>query len=262
MGDSCLPRENLLLVWGGDAIMETMTPKHGSRYTIVTLFVLFGFVASSARADIYTYTDKRGVVHFTNIRKKARKGRKWKVLYRTGPGKASAIRGCKRCDKVPARDTSPERYTRYDKYILGASRLYKIPVSLIKAVILAESDFDPRVVSSAGAKGLMQLMPVTARDMGVVNVFDPRENIYGGVRFLRVLANMFNGDLVLTIAGYHAGPGSIRKYRGIPPYKTTHQYVRAVLWRYYRYRKKALGKARARTRTQPRTAPRPAARRR
>lgn len=202
----------------------------------------------TAHADIYTYTDKKGVVHFTNIRKNLRKrGRKWKVLYRTGPGKASAIRGCKRCDKVPARDSSPQRFTRYDTYIRGASQLYKIPVPLIKAVIQVESDFDPRVVSSAGAKGLMQLMPVTARDMGVVNVFDPRENIYGGVRFLRVLANMFNGDLVLTCAGYHAGPGAVKKYRGIPPYKTTHKYVRAVLWRYYRFRRKQRKPVRTKT---------------
>lgn len=198
--------------------------------------ILVCWPQSRAEADIYSYTDKKGVVHFTNIRKP---GRKWKVLFRTGPGKASAVRRCKNCDKIPARDRSPERFTRYDTYIHGASRLYKIPVLLIKAVISVESDFDPRVVSSAGAKGLMQLMPVTARDMGVVNVFDPRENIYGGVRFLRVLANMFNGDLVLTLAGYHAGPGAVRKYRGIPPYRTTHQYVRAVVSRYYVYRRRS-----------------------
>jgi soluble lytic murein transglycosylase-like protein len=179
------------------------------------------------------YKDKNGVTHFTNIKPR---GGRYKRLYKTGPGKA-ARRRCKGCDIVPAKDASADRFTRYDKFIYGAARLYKIPVALVRAVIESESDFDPRVVSSAGAKGLMQLMPLTAKKMGVTDVFDPRENIYGGTRYLRVMANTFNGNLVLTVAGYHAGPGAVARYKGVPPYVTTHKYVRVVIRRYYKYQK-------------------------
>jgi soluble lytic murein transglycosylase-like protein len=152
---------------------------------------------------------------------------------KTGPGKASAPRG-RKVDRVPPRDHSAKRYHRYDHHIEEAAALYHIPVPLVRAVISVESDFDPRVVSRAGAQGLMQLMPFISKGMGVVDPFEPRQNIFGGVRLLRILANQFAGDLVLTIAAYHAGAGAVRKYRGIPPYETTQKYVRWVLSRYYR----------------------------
>jgi hypothetical protein len=187
----------------------------------------------SAFADIYMREGDNGVLHFTNMPR----GRGWKRVYRTGPGKASAIRGsCANCDLVPPRDHSPDRATRFDALIRGASTLYQIPESLIRAVIQVESDYDPHVVSRAGARGLMQLMPAAQRDMGVLDVWDPRQNILGGTRLLRVLANRFAGDLVLTIAAYHAGAGAVDRYRGIPPYETTQTYIRMVLERYYRLR--------------------------
>jgi soluble lytic murein transglycosylase-like protein len=186
-----------------------------------------------ARADIYSYIDRDGVVHFTNM---PRRSKKWKRIMKTGPGKASAIRG-RKVDRIPPRDRSRTRYHRYDRHIQEASALYHIPIPLIRAVIKTESDYDPRVVSRVGAMGLMQLMPSLAKGMGVENAFEPRQNIFGGVRFLRVLANRFGGDLVLTIAGYHAGPGAVKKYGGIPPYQTTQRYVRAVLSRYYKNRR-------------------------
>lgn len=194
-----------------------------------------------AAADIFMYKDKNGVTHFTNI--KPKRG-KYKRLYKKGPGKAARKR-CKGCDVVPAKDSSRARFSRYDKFIYGAARLYKIPVALIRAVIESESDYDPRVVSSAGAKGLMQLMPLTAKAMGVTDVYDPRENIYGGTRYLRVMANTFSGNLVLTVAGYHAGPGAVAKYKGVPPYVTTHKYVRVVIRRYYKYQKREAAKRKA-----------------
>jgi len=92
------------------------------------------------------------------------------------------------------------------------------------------------VVSRAGAMGLMQLMPLTARSMGVFDPFDPRQNILAGARYLRILANRFKGDLVLTVAAYNAGEGAVDKYEGIPPYKETQRYVRRVLKHYYAYR--------------------------
>lgn len=200
------------------------------------LGVLLGLlVPALAAADIYTYTGPDGVVHFTNLEPRGTARKKWKRLYRTGPGKASAIRGaCKHCDVVPATDRSPGRYARYDAHILEAADLYQIPESLVRAVIRVESDYDPRVVSSAGAKGLMQLMPSVVKDMRVRDVWDPRENILGGTRLLRILANKFDGDLALTIAAYHAGAGSVLKYGAVPPYETTQLYLKMVLKRYYR----------------------------
>lgn len=189
-----------------------------------------------------------GVVEFTN---KTPRGKHWKVLFKTGPGKAAALRGA--TDLVPPRDVSPTRYTRFDRDILDGEAFYGIPEPFIRAVIKTESDFDPRVVSSAGAEGLMQLLPGTARLMGVTDIFDPRQNIMGGTRYLQVLARRFcktpaggAGDKPLTVcsadekvkvvAAYHAGPAAVEKYGGIPPYETTHAYVAMVLRRYDQYR--------------------------
>ena len=202
---------------------------------------------SLARADVYSYEDKDGTVHFTNVRPVGGNTHQWKTLYKNGPGKAGAISGAapptsfagcaaSRADVVPATDRSPERYSRYDAYIAEASRLYALPEALIRAIIKAESDYDPRVVSCADAKGLMQLMPDVQREQKVDHVFEPRENILGGSRLLRVNANRFRGDIVLTIAAYHAGPGAVLKYKGVPPYETTQKYVKIVLASYYKWK--------------------------
>jgi soluble lytic murein transglycosylase-like protein len=202
--------------------------------------------ASAARADIYSYEDKDGVIHFTNVAPAKGGGHQWKVLYKTGPGKAAGVSGassagCKssRADVVPARDRDPNRYRRYDAIIAEASQLYAIPEPLIRAVIKVESDYDPRVVSCAGAKGLMQVMPYEEVSQKIDHVFDPRENILAGSRMLRLNANHFKGDLVLTIASYHAGVGAVTKYGGVPPYQTTQDYVRMVVKQYQRYKELA-----------------------
>lgn len=194
----------------------------------------------AARADIYSYTDANGVVHFTNVAPGGKDRQRWKKVMQEAPeyGKAAAQRGsCDSCDAVPARERSPGRYAQYDMFIYEAASLYKIPAALIRAVIRVESDYDPRVVSSMNARGLMQLLPDVAEEMGVRNIHDPRENILGGTRLLRLLANRYNGDLVLTIAAYQAGMGSLKKYNdSVPPYQNTRRYVRMVIDHYYRYK--------------------------
>jgi soluble lytic murein transglycosylase-like protein len=133
-------------------------------------------------------------------------------------------------------DKDLTRYTRYDEHIRGAATLYQLPEQLIRAVIKVESDYDARAISSAGARGLMQLMPETAERLGVKDIHDPRENIFGGSRYLRVLANMFNGNLDFTIAAYNAGENAVISHGGIPPYAQTRDYVVKVTKFYRRYR--------------------------
>jgi soluble lytic murein transglycosylase-like protein len=180
--------------------------------------------AAPARADIYQYVGKDGVIHISNTKKKG------KLVIRQSETKLEPNR------KVVPAALPSDRFTRYDEHILEAARLYQIPEALIRAVIHVESNFDSRAVSHANAQGLMQLIPGTAERMLVSDVFDVRQNILGGTRYLRVLANLFNGSLQLTLAAYNAGEGAVIKYGGIPPYDETQKYVSKVLSFYNFYR--------------------------
>lgn len=117
----------------------------------------------------------------------------------------------------------------YDEIISFYANKYKLPVDFVNAVIETESAWDKDAVSPAGAKGLMQLMPGTAKMLGVKNSFDPRQNIAGGTKYLRMLLNKFDGDYELALAAYNAGPNSVVKYKGIPPYEETINYVDRVM---------------------------------
>lgn len=117
---------------------------------------------------------------------------------------------------------------RFDIEIQLATRKFGVEEALVRAIIHAESAYNPRAVSHAGAQGLMQLMPATARRFGVTNSFDPQQNILGGTQYLAWLLNRYNGDITLAAAGYNAGEGAVDRHRGVPPYRETRGYVRKV----------------------------------
>ena len=159
----------------------------------------------SARADIYRYVDSNGVMHFTNTPTDSQ----YTFYLKESPTKYASHQSVEEI---------------IERYAL-ANRLEK---ALVKAVIKAESDYNPRAVSSKGAQGMMQLIPETAREMKVVDPFDPEDNIRGGTRYLRKMLDLFNGNTDLAIAAYNAGPGAVRQHGGIPPYTETRNYVQRV----------------------------------
>jgi len=170
------------------------------------------YLCTPAQADIYRFRDERGVWHFSNIKSDPR----YKIYIRTYDGSKPV-----------------NQYIKdYDDIIHKASKRYGVDVSLIKAVIKAESDFDQHAVSSKGAQGLMQLMPGTAALMGVKNPFDPEQNIAGGVGYLRHCLDRFQHNVPLAVAAYNAGPDNVVKYQGCPPFAETRHYVASVLKAY------------------------------
>ncbi len=177
-----------------------------------------------AHADIHRSVDENGVIVFSSSPR---------------PGSTRVAVDKKQPAIHLPSDKSPDRHSRYSEYIVQAATLYQIPVELVRAVIAVESNFDPRAVSPVGAQGLMQLMPFTAERMMVTDIQDPRQNIFGGTRYLRVLANLFNGDIHLTVAAYNAGEGAVIRYGGIPPYEETRNYVVKVLENYHKYREES-----------------------
>ncbi|MBX7101760.1 MAG: lytic transglycosylase domain-containing protein [Myxococcaceae bacterium] len=186
---------------------------------------------SAWAGGIFRYVEADGTIVYTNVAPRKGQARQLKRLDRDfQPAPAPA---------APAKvsSESSQALTTYDALIADAAVRYKIPVNLVRAVMHAESAFDPNAVSSVGASGLMQLMPDTAREMFVKDIFDAKDNIEGGVRYLRVLANEFDGDMVKMVAAYNAGPEAVRKYGGkVPPYAETQAYVKKVLALYFQYK--------------------------
>ena len=170
-------------------------------------------LSTPARADIYRFIDRNGVMHFTN----APTSGKYKFYLREPR-------------PVPSVPGPPNRF---DPIIAEAAQRHGVPRALIKAVIKAESDFDPQAVSRRGALGLMQIMPVNLDGLKVTDPFNPKENIMGGVRYLKKMFDRFDQDLQLALAAYNAGPGAVEQYRTIPPFPETQRYIQKVL-RYYR----------------------------
>ena len=134
----------------------------------------------------------------------------------------------------PAKQKKEEK--TYEELIYSAARKHNVDPALVKAVVKAESNFNPKDTSCKGACGLMQLMPDTARLLGVEDIYEPSQNINAGTKYLSTMLYQFNGDLEKALAAYNAGPAVVRKYKTVPPYKETKSYIKTVYRNYQRYR--------------------------
>ncbi|RFF32413.1 DUF4124 domain-containing protein [Wenzhouxiangella sediminis] len=192
---------------------------------LLTTLILasLGLCAVDAHAQIYTYTDENGVTVFTDRKPDSNRYRVHNL-------------GCYgTCRKGVDWQQTPLKTGAFDAEIRAASEIFGVDDALVRAIMHAESWFEPEAVSRSGAQGLMQLMPATQRRFGVRNPFDPLDNITAGVAYLAWLHEEFSGDLERVIAAYNAGENAVRRHDGIPPYPETREYVRRVNILYRRY---------------------------
>lgn len=185
------------------------------RPTLTTLLLATAvcLLAMPAAADIYMYIDSQGVMHFTNTPTSTQ----YRVYIKERPKRALG--------KLKDMD-------RYDDIIAEAERRHGVDAPLIKAMVRAESAFDPKAVSHKGALGLMQIMPKNLKRLKVSDPYNPWDNIMGGTRYFKQMLERFEGQLPLALAAYNAGPQNVELYRGIPPFNETQVYVRKVM-RFY-----------------------------
>lgn len=222
------------------------------RQSVLVVFLILVISVSQAFGAIYSYRDAQGRLYLTDNPPCD----KYKIVVTTrkdckGPSSPSlsAMKFSSfRADQFLLHDDEA-----YSKYINQAAKKHGVDPYLIKAVIKAESDFDSKALSSKGAGGLMQLMPATARIVGCHNLFNPKQNILGGTSYLRSLLDRYKGQVNLALAAYNAGPGNVDKYKGIPPFRETRNYVKKVRHYYKKYGRglKSYSKANAAVRVMP-----------
>jgi len=194
-----------------------MMNSKGSIWTVAGLTAILSLMGiESSQAEVYQYVSQDGVIHFTNVPTDPR--------YRRMVG-----------DKAVVKTPPPQNV---QETILSEARQHQLDPALVKAVIKVESDFNPDAISTAGAMGLMQLMPATATTLDVRDPFNPQENIAGGVKHLKGLLDRFDGNLTLALAAYHAGETRVQRYGHIPPIEQTHRYIQKVMAAYQAYRRK------------------------
>ncbi len=196
-------------------------------WLVAGLLVLAGIASvQSSQADIYRFTAKDGIVHYTNIKPKNQQD----VKTFSFPCYASDPK-CQQLDW----EQIPLNRQAFGEVIQAAAQVFTVDESLIRAIIHAESAYQPEAISPQGAQGLMQLTPATQKELQIENIFDPVSNIEGGTRYLSRLLQEFDQDIELAAAAYNAGPGAVRKYGGVPPYAETREYVRRIKILYRRY---------------------------
>jgi len=195
-------------------------------------------VPQAQAEEVYRWIDSRGVVHLTNVPADSHY-QKFQLGRSGGTGNGILIiarrESARRRPLVFASHARDAKTAAdFDKLIARAAHRHGLPPALVKAVVRAESNFQPHALSNAGAQGLMQLMPATADDLGVDDPFRAEDNVFGGTRYLRAMHDRY-GDWQLALAAYNAGPGAVDRFGGIPPYAETQQYVERVLHYYRRY---------------------------
>lgn len=191
-----------------------------------SLMTLLMFAAAPLHAAVYSYTDERGIKHFSDVPSDTR--------YRLLRGEPKSVPPPQAAMPVVTNANAsvapPLSSDPLHGLILAAAAKHRVEAALIRAVIQVESNFNSRAVSPRGARGLMQLMPDTAQRLGVADALDPRQNLEGGVRYLATLIALFNNDLRLVLAAYNAGESAVIQHGNrIPPYRETHDYVFKVL---------------------------------
>lgn len=194
-----------------DSIRSYLKGWHGAWITAGLIVLL----ALPAAADIYIYIDSEGIMHFTN----APTSSDYRLYVK----------------ERPQRQGTKLDTNRFDRYIDEAATLYGVDFPLLKAVIRAESAFNPKAVSKKGALGLMQIMPQNLESFRVYDPFDPWQNIMGGARYLKALIERFEGEVPLALAAYNAGPRAVDTHRGIPPIAETEAYVKKVMKFFHLY---------------------------
>jgi len=211
--------DSLTRVWGDAAFSMPRAWIRG----ILLLVVMVATLPVSVRAvaaEIYVFKQSDGTRLFTD-QKKRDKG----LTYLRTFGRPAAYSSCGRLTRAALQ----ARGDSYDALVSKHAAAQDVPPELVRAVMHVESCFDRRAVSRVGARGLMQLMPGTASELGVKDSFDAGQNIAGGVRYLRMMRNRYPSDWKLVLAAYNAGPGAVDKYNGIPPYPETQGYVKKVM---------------------------------
>ena len=195
---------------------------------LLVLGIIILMIHAEAKARIYTFVDEVGTIHFSNVPTDAR--------YR--PATSSRLQeGMQPAVLTYSSDDDHTlREIRYDSFIRMAANQFEVDPLLVKAIIKAESHFNPNAVSKVGAQGLMQLMPETAKDLNVEDPFDPQQNIFGGTKYLRKLLGLFKGDIQLAVAAYNAGPNRVIQHGKIPTLTETSRYVKKVISHYDEYK--------------------------